>query len=278
MPDRNALLHAWAMLLLRNAVSMNTWHIVGLLTAAGSFRSAASAMREACAIMHCSVLAQACVRLGLTERVSSAPRNNSAGADADTKPNGSAATLSASLKCNSGTVFVEPPSAMRERSSLNASDLLAQPGVMQATPSDSECAEAGSDMAASPSRLECLPAPELSPSHPQKSENVVSDTPVALLGASAENQTEALARELEVLANLHAPVAAVQARGAAAEGGLGRMASGEMAGSGSLPHGSLLGGTMEVISELDDLASIRVAVRRHTIDVLSEAMASEAWM
>jgi hypothetical protein len=255
------------------------WHIVGLLSAAGSFRSAAAAMRDASAIMHCSVLAQACVRLGLTERVSSA-REGADDADTDTKC--SVVTASASLKGNSGTVFVEPPSVRRERSSLNADDLLPLPGVLQTTYSDSECAEAGSDVAGSPSRLDCLPTPDLAPHQPQKALIIPSDAPVVPLGHTDAGKDEGVTKEdvveLEVLANLHAPAAVVQAKGVQATASLGGVASNELTGSGALPTVHSLGAAMEVITELDDLTSIHAAVRRHAIDVLSEAMASEAWM
>ena len=282
VPQRNALLHAWAQLLVRRSPGAeHTWHIVGLFVAAGSLRSAAAALRAAGAAMHASVLTTACTRLGLTERVVCAPPKAPPVATAAAAPpeppseaavRGESGDIMSRTVSRADSVFIEPPPdalARARTGTLNASDLLAQPpGVQPATPSDSECAEVGSEREESPRQ----PAPR-----PESLERVVSGgvgPPVAAglsvpngegEGAGSEAASEGAAVEWEVLVNLDAPAATVRARGRASEDAGGRA-------------GVARGGASEVVTEADDTARARAALRRHAIDVLSEALASEAWL
>lgn len=250
-PTRNALLHAWALLLARGAAgAQRTWHVAGLLVAAGSLRAAAAAMRHSGAHMQALALAEAAQRLGAVETVTpGAPANTGA----------LTAGLTGGLEdiAETGELDTEATSEMtiEQHPTLTAKDLAMHMGdAMPLTPTESECAEIGTHELSNELSSNIARAQAGSPA--------AAPAPVPS-GAKGPGEREK-AVEMEVLVNLHAPAAAVlEDDGAAADG--------DGDAEGLLPLG-------DVVTGADQLEAMRAAARRHVIDVLSEALASQKWL
>ena len=316
-PARCALLHAWVGLLRKTApAQQHPWHIASVCAAAGSFRTAAAVIRQAGMPAGALAFANAAARLGATDRVSpssttqlKAPAKEESQASQPVVRRVSEAAQSHEA---SGSVFTEPPSARsdgksmfevspkpqaltggdlisladdeqssaqqvaaggngghRARMSLTERDLLshaAQSGAAPETPSGSEAAEAGSrSQSVSPVRAN-VQRPEL---QSQAGAGAVS---------SVKDDAEGHDKSVEVLMNLHAPAGVVNVdvwgtdavnnssklRRDKTEHSMQRMQD----GSSSM---------QEVITYEDSLQHMRKAARQQAIEVLSEALASEAW-
>jgi hypothetical protein len=271
-PARNALLHAWALLLQRStAGGVHTWHVAGLLVAAGSFRSAVATLRTEGAVVQALVLAEAAHRLGAVEHV--AVHNGAACALPQGHDVGPSGQGNGQPVPTIESVFVEPGSAPREASRLLATNLDCCNQLNPLSPSESECVEVGTaeispDVSAFGDSCPELPGDvqSVGAALAQKDDSSAS----AGVGGGGSPQDE----RFEVLTNLYAPVAVVQAGGGAEAGGTGTQSA---AGGQQETDGANLSPT-EMITRSDDLASMRSALRRHAIDVLSEALASESWV